>query len=110
MKTIEIYDPALCCPTGLCGPKVNPELLRIATQIETLSQKGVKIERHNLRDEPQLYVTNEIINNYLQEHGVEALPITLVDGEVTVAGKYPTTAQLSEWSGVELKNEFKYKP
>ncbi|MDF9830690.1 hypothetical protein M2451_003428 [Dysgonomonas sp. PFB1-18] len=102
MKKIEIFDPALCCPTGLCGPNINPELLRIAAMTEALKRKGVAIERHNLRDEPQLYVSNKVVNDYLQEHGAEALPITLVDGVVTVSKGYPTTEQLMEWTGVDL--------
>lgn len=54
MKKIEIFDPAMCCPTGLCGPNINPDLMRIAAAVEYLKRKGVVIERHNLRDEPQL--------------------------------------------------------
>lgn len=102
MKTIEIFDPAMCCPTGLCGPNINPELMRIAAVLETLKRNGVNVARHNLRDEPQLFVDNKTVNNYLQEHGADALPITLVDGEIVVSNGYPTTAQLSEWTGISL--------
>jgi len=52
MKTIEIFDPAMCCPTGLCGPNINPELMRMATVTETLKRKGINITRHNLRMNP----------------------------------------------------------
>ena len=92
MKKIEIFDPAMCCPTGLCGTNINPELMRIA----------VIVTRHNLRDEPQVYVSNKIVNEYLQKNGAEALPITLVDGEIAVSKTYPTTKQMSEWTGVNL--------
>ena len=86
MKKIEIFDPAMCCPTGLCGPNINPDLMRIAAAVEYLKRKGVVIERHNLRDEPQLYVTNK----------------TVVDGVVTVQKGYPTNDQLAEWTGISL--------
>ena len=102
MKKIEIFDPAMCCPTGLCGTNINPELIRIAVVIETLKKQGVVVTRHNLRDEPQMYVSNKTINEYLQLHGAEALPITLVDGEVAVTKGYPTTKQMSEWTGIRL--------
>lgn len=102
MKVIEIFDPALCCPTGLCGPNINPELLRIAVVLETLKRKGVQILRHNLRDEPQLYVSNKIVNDYLMKHGAEGLPVTLVDNQVAISGSYPTTEQLSKWTGINL--------
>ena len=52
MKKIEIFDPAMCCPTGLCGPNINPDLMRIAAVLETLKRQGIIVERHNLRDEP----------------------------------------------------------
>ena len=102
MRKIEIFDPAMCCPTGLCGTNINPELMRIAVVIETLKKRGVIVVRHNLRDEPQVYVSNTTINEYLQKHGAEVLPITLVDGEVAVSKGYPTTKQMSEWTGVNL--------
>ena len=102
MKTIEIFDPAMCCPTGLCGTNIDPNLMRIAVIVDTLKKNGVNITRHNLKDEPMIYVTNTKINDLLQSKGVDALPITLVDGEVAVTGEYPTTRQMAEWSGVNL--------
>ena len=56
----------------------------------------------NLRDEPQVYVSNKTVNQYLQKNGAEALPITLVDGEIAVSKDYPTTKQMSEWTGINL--------
>ena len=47
MKKIEIFDPAMCCPTGLCGPNINPDLMRIAAVLETLKRQGIIVERHN---------------------------------------------------------------
>ena len=102
MKTIEIFDPAMCCPTGLCGTNIDPNLMRIAVIVDTLKKNGVNITRHNLKDEPMIYVTNTKINDLLQSKGVDALPITLVDGEVAVTGEYPSTRQMAEWSGVNL--------
>ena len=102
MKTIEIFDPAMCCPTGLCGTNIDPNLMRIAVIVDTLKKKGVNITRHNLKDEPHIYVSNKKVNDLLQSKGVYALPITLVDGDVEVSGSYPTTQQMAEWSGVNL--------
>ena len=102
MKTIEIFDPAMCCSTGLCGTNIDPNLMRIAVIVDTLKKKGVNISRHNLKDEPMIYVTNTKINDLLQAKGVDVLPITLVDGDVAVTGEYPTTKQMAEWSGINL--------
>jgi hypothetical protein len=102
MKRIEIFDPAMCCSTGLCGTSINTELMRIAVVIETLKKHGITVVRHNLRDEPQLFVSNKTINDYLKKYGVESLPITLVDGEIVVSKIYPSTKQMSDWTGINL--------
>lgn len=102
MKTIEIFDPAMCCPTGLCGVNINPELMRIAVVIDALRKQGITVTRHNLRDEPAIFVNNKVVNGCLQENGANALPLTLVDGEIAVSGTYPTTKQMSEWTGAFL--------
>ncbi|MCI2160525.1 MAG: arsenic metallochaperone ArsD family protein, partial [Oscillospiraceae bacterium] len=52
MKTMQIFEPAMCCSTGLCGVGVDPELLRISTVIETLKKHGITIGRFNLNNAP----------------------------------------------------------
>lgn len=102
MKQIEIFDPAMCCSTGLCGTNINPELMRIAVAIETLKRKGINIVRHNLKDEPAEFVSNKAVASYLHIHGVEALPITIVDGEIAATRMYPTNDKLTEWTGIKI--------
>lgn len=36
MKKMKIFEPAMCCPTGICGVGVDPELLRISAALDTL--------------------------------------------------------------------------
>lgn len=104
MKQIKIYDTALCCPTGLCGVNIDPELMRIAVLVETLKRKGIVIERFNLRDNPQVYVETKKVNEYLMREGVECLPIVTVDGEVVITKGYPTNKQISEWLDISIGN------
>lgn len=100
MKKIVIYDPALCCPTGLCGVNIDPELMRIAVVVETLKKKGIKVERYNLRDNPQVYVDNKAINDFLMKEGAEKLPVTTVDGVIEITASYPSNTQIAEWLGI----------
>ncbi|MDU1906578.1 MAG: arsenite efflux transporter metallochaperone ArsD [Dysgonomonas sp.] len=100
-KEVKIYDPALCCPTGLCGVNIDPELMRIAVVIETLKKKGITIERFNLRDHPQVYVDNKKINDCLMKESAEVLPITTLDGEIVLTKQYPSNAQIAEWMNVK---------
>ncbi|WP_404331705.1 arsenite efflux transporter metallochaperone ArsD [Mesobacillus maritimus] len=108
MNKVEIFDPALCCPTGVCGPSVDPELTRMASAVFLLEKKGFDITRYNLASEPAKFAENEAVNKVLHEKGPEALPMTLLNGEVVKRGTYPTNEQLSEWFGVaeeELKEK-----
>ncbi|MFD1737642.1 arsenite efflux transporter metallochaperone ArsD [Bacillus salitolerans] len=94
---IEIFDPALCCPTGVCGPSVDPELTRVASTIFTLENKGFYIKRFNLGTEPRMFVENKVINTLLHEKGPDALPITLLNGEAVKIGEYPSNEEFAEW-------------
>lgn len=99
MSRVEIFDPAMCCSTGVCGPGVDPELLRMATIISNLQKAGKDIKRHNLSEEPQIYIDNKAVNQVLMNEGVDALPVTLVDGKVVKKGGYPSNEELMEWTG-----------
>lgn len=99
-KVMKIYDPTLCCPTGLCGVDIDPELMRIAVVLETLKKKGIPVERFNLRDNPQVYVSNKVVNDCLMSEGAEVFPITTLDGEIVLKKTYPSNKQISEWLNV----------
>lgn len=103
MKKIEIFDPAMCCSTGVCGPGVDPELLRMATMVSNLQKAKKTITRHNLSEEPQAYIDNGAVNDVILNEGADALPITVVDGKVLKTGEYPTNDELLEWC--ELSKE-----
>lgn len=93
MKKMIIFDPAMCCPTGVCGPSVDKDLLRVATLLNSLKKKGVIVERHNLTNNPQIFVDNKVINTMLLKEGMEVLPIIMVDGEVVKTKLYPTNKE-----------------
>ncbi|MGC6174008.1 arsenite efflux transporter metallochaperone ArsD [Lacrimispora sp. 38-1] len=90
MKTMKIYEPAMCCSTGLCGVGVDPELLRISTVLNTLENNGVLVNRFNLSNDPQEFVTNKTINNYVKENGVDGLPVVVIDDEIAITRRYPS--------------------
>ena len=94
MKNIEIFEPALCCDTGVCGASVDPELLRITTVIDRLKKNGVTVKRFNLNSAPMEFVTNQTVNIYVNQKGAEALPVILVDGNIVIEGRYPTNEEI----------------
>ena len=60
------------------------------------------LEYEGINEEESPYVSLLITTNWPRGVGVEGLPITLVDGEIVVSKTYPTTKQLSEWTGINL--------
>lgn len=90
MKKMQIFEPAMCCPTGLCGVSVDPELLRISAVLNSLKKNGITVDRFNLTDAPMEFVNNAVINQFINAHGVEKLPATVVDGEIVITGRYPS--------------------
>ncbi|MRH43554.1 arsenite efflux transporter metallochaperone ArsD [Aquibacillus halophilus] len=100
MATIEIFDPALCCATGVCGPSVDPELTRIATAIFLLEKRGIDIKRYNLANDAQFFVNEIKVQQLLEEKGIDVLPVVLVNKEVKKLGDYPTNDELEQWTGI----------
>jgi Arsenical resistance operon protein ArsD len=90
MVKMIIFDPAMCCSTGLCGPVIDMELLRVSTVLNNLEKNGVKIERYNLTNNPQAFVDNKIINEVLNRDGIDVLPVTVVDDKVVKTKSYLT--------------------
>ena len=97
MRTMKIYEPAMCCPTGLCGVGVDPELLRISTVLNTLKEKGVEVQRFNLSSAPAEFVNSKAVTEYLQKFGPEKLPVATVEDMIVIAGRYPTNVEFTSW-------------
>ena len=100
---VEVYDPAMCCSTGVCGPKVDPALAQFASDLDWLAGRGVEVTRFNLSQEPGAFVANPAVSQLLQQAGDSALPAVLVDGTVRSSGRFPNRDELAGWSGVEAK-------
>ncbi|MBK1811081.1 arsenite efflux transporter metallochaperone ArsD [Clostridium sp. YIM B02505] len=93
MKKMIIFDPAMCCSTGVCGPSIDPELLRVSTVLNNLKSRGIIVDRFNLTNNPQAFVDTKVVNQLLNSEGIECLPLTIVDGEVVKTKAYPTNVE-----------------
>lgn len=93
---IEIYDPAMCCSTGVCGPSVDPELVRIQEALRQIQKQApdVTVARFGLSSDPQAFVANTAVAELLKSEGPECLPLVFVDGDLASKGSYPSNAQL----------------
>ncbi len=97
MKHLEVFDPAMCCSTGVCGPEVEPELVQFAALLADLQKSGVRVERHNLAQQPIAFARNEKVKSLLNSGGAEVLPLIFADGELLLQGAYPDHAQRTAW-------------
>ena len=98
MKVLKIYDPAMCCSSGVCGPDVDTELVQLAGYLKNLNESDVKVERYNLSQEPAAYTTGAVADA-LKAKGGAALPLVMVDDEVVSVGEYPVLSQLTHLLG-----------
>jgi thiamine pyrophosphate-dependent acetolactate synthase large subunit-like protein len=100
MKKIQIFDPALCCSSGVCGVEVDQALVSLAADVAWAQQNGAQLERFNLAQQPMVFADTAAVRSMLERSGESALPLTLVDGEVALAGRYPTRDELARWATI----------
>ncbi|MEY3106330.1 MAG: hypothetical protein RIT35_496 [Pseudomonadota bacterium] len=105
MACIQVFDPALCCSTGICGVDVDQQLVGFSADVDWAKQNGANIERFNLAQQPMEFAENTLVKAFLERSSADALPLILVDGEVALAGRYPSRAELSHWTGIALVEE-----
>ena len=100
MTTVEVFEPALCCATGVCGEDVDQGLVTFSADMDSVRSQGGNVRRYNLASEPLAFAENEAVKGFLQVVGSKGLPLVLVDGVTAMTGGYPDRAQLAQWAGV----------
>jgi hypothetical protein len=103
MKKMAIYEGAMCCDTGLCGPGVDKELLRITAVISALKKRNIEIGRFNLSSAPEAFVSDKKINSLLSEKGTDGLPALVVDGDLVLSGRYPDNKEIAGYLEIPLE-------
>ena len=91
---IKVFDPPMCCSSGVCGTSVDTELVRFAGDLEFLKKNGVAVQRFNLSSEPAAFVAEPLVKETLANEGNDALPLVLVNGEIVGKGSYPSREDL----------------
>src|ERR1035441_7133523 len=82
MNKVEVFDPPMCCSTGVCGPSVDPALVRFASDLHWLATQKVIVERYNLAQQPQAFAASEVVKTALRQDGNTCLPLILLNGAV----------------------------
>ncbi len=93
--TVQVFDPAMCCSTGVCGPGVDTALIQVAADLEWLKGQGVTVERYGLSQQAGEFAKNARVLGLMQAFGDKALPAVLVNDEVLAYGHYPTRDEIA---------------
>lgn len=101
MTVVQVFDPALCCSSGVCGVDVDDALVSFAADAQWLMRQGVIVSRHNLAQEPAVFAAHPRVAELLSAGGAAALPVTIIGGEVMSSGRYPTRDELARWTSVD---------
>lgn len=96
---IDIFDPTLCCSSGVCGAAPDPVLVQVASLVEQLRREGATVRRHMLTQDPESFTREAAVYRLLLEKGNAALPVILVDGVVLCSGRYPTHEEILAAAG-----------
>ena len=104
-KLVQVFDPPMCCSSGVCGPKVDKRLVEFSASLQWLRGQGVQVERYNPSQQYEAFVGNAIVVNTINTQGTECLPLILVDGEIVSYGGYPSKEELAVMAGVESEKE-----
>ena len=94
---VEIFDPPMCCPTGLCGPALDQTLLDVNEMILGLQAEGVRVERYQMTNSPKAFLSNAEVMKLVREKQMEALPITVVRGKIIKVGAYTTLNEVRDF-------------
>ncbi|AUX08080.1 arsenical resistance operon trans-acting repressor ArsD [Halalkaliarchaeum desulfuricum] len=92
MIDVTIFEEAMCCPTGVCGPDPDEELVRITRTVDRLEEEydELDVTRASLAHDVGVFLENERIYDTVQEKGPEVLPVITVDDEIVAEGAYLT--------------------
>lgn len=100
MSALNIYDPAQCCSSGVCGPDGVDELAQFAATLEWLKQRGIAVSRFNLGHQPEAFAGDPMIRGTMKHDGIGCLPLIVADGKIVSKGRYPGRDELAAQLGL----------
>ena len=104
-NNLTIYDPAMCCSTGVCGPDVDSKLVRFSSDLDWIAKQGVDVRRFNLAQEPGAFAEDVSVKAVLESQGDAGLPLIKLGDAVVSIGTYPSRDDLARWVGLAAKPE-----
>jgi len=100
MVEIKIFDPPMCCSSGVCGPSVDPALVAMNELIARIQRDytgKATVSRHMLGKDIVAFAGNIKIVDLINSEGTGVLPLVTVDGEIIKTGGYPAFEDLQPY-------------
>lgn len=96
-KKFIIYDPPMCCSSGVCGPNPDQTLIGFEDILLRVKNLGAEVERYIITQSPEKFKENPEVIKLLQKYQLQALPITSFNGKIVKVGSYPTLEEFKEY-------------
>lgn len=102
MKAVRIYEPVMCCNTGVSGVGIDSELMRMSKLMKIFLKEGIDVKRLDLSKTPQEFMKNTEVMGLIQEKKTDILPITVVEDKVVLMGRYPTNEEFAKFLEIPI--------
>ena len=90
MTRLKLFEEAMCCSTGVCGPDPDDELVAVSAALAQLEEAhdDVEVSRANMQHNIDEFLETQRIYDVVEEHGPSILPITVLNGEIVARSEY----------------------
>lgn len=105
MLKLEVFDPPMCCSSGICGSNADLVLVTFASDLEWLKQQGVEVIRHGLSFEPTAFAENDAVKNLVNKYNNSCLPIITVEGKIVSDSCYPSREDLARFCKIKYNED-----
>ena len=99
---LEVFDPPMCCSSGVCGPNVDPRLVQFSASLDWLRTQGIEVARFNPSHQYEAFADNATVVKAVNDHGTSCLPLVLLDGRIVSHSSYPSREELAVLVGLDL--------
>jgi hypothetical protein len=98
---LEVFDPPMCCSSGVCGLNVDKKLVQFSAALDWLRSQGVQTERYNPSHQFDAFAANATVVKAVNDHGMSCLPLILLNGEIVSHNSYPSREELAAIVGLD---------
>lgn len=97
-KDLIIYEGAMCCSTGVCGPEPDKELIEFNETLKKIQKefRELNVMRASLTFNINMFLGNKNIFQLVKENGPDILPIITLNGRIIAKQKYPKYSELKK--------------